>query len=114
MALVNMQMDAEEAKEYSGVPTPGDTPKYPWGLCITLDDGSLEKLGVSQLPQPGDVVMITAQAVVTSVSANAQMNGDSESCVSLQITDMQLGPAQQDSAAKSARTASALWGSEGD
>lgn len=114
MALTNMQLDAEEAQEQYGMaaPKPEDMPKYPYGLCLCLDDSTLEKLGITSLPKPGDTVMITAKAVVRSVSANAQMDGDSEASVSLQITDMQLDPAKADSAARTEKITNALWGSK--
>ena len=48
MSLVNMKMSAEETKEYSGVEM--EAPQYPYGLSIDLDDGALEKLGITALP----------------------------------------------------------------
>lgn len=45
MALVNMKMSREEAKEYNTIDSPDNGPQYPYGLCIDLNDDSLEKLG---------------------------------------------------------------------
>lgn len=89
-SLINMKMDAEEAKEQTQ-PTEKDAPEYPWGLCITLNDDSLEKLGVSELPKIGTKVTIMAEADVTSVSSYQTQGGEAELSVSLQITDMKLG-----------------------
>lgn len=89
MALINMQMSKEEAKEYSQ-PTELDAPQYPYGLCIDLNDDSLEKLGLTQLPTVGSEMMIQAKVVVTSVSSNQTQGGEAEARASLQITDMEL------------------------
>lgn len=88
--MINMKMSAEEAKEgyNSGMM---DQPEYPYGLCISLDDGSLEKLGITALPKVGSEMQITARCVVTSVGSNQVQGGDLESRVSLQITDMSVG-----------------------
>jgi hypothetical protein len=68
-------------------------PKYPYGLCLSLDDESLEKLGLDgDLPEVGEVLQFSAIARVTSASMNEHENGAgaSDTCcrVELQITDM--------------------------
>lgn len=96
MAMVSMAMSTEEAAEYAGdVPgTPasiGNGPKFPWGLCIDLDDEVLAKLGITELPKVGSVFVIEAQAKVTSMNESEQLDGDKEGRISLQITDMAVG-----------------------
>jgi hypothetical protein len=88
-SLINMQQSAEEAKEYTE-PSVADAPKYPWGLCITLDDDSLEKLGVKTLPTVETVVTIVAKATVSRISENQTQGGESERSMDLQITDLQI------------------------
>jgi hypothetical protein len=81
----------EEAKEMSVAPS---VPKYPYGLCISLDDDSLKKLGLDgDLPAVGETMQFTAIARVTSASMHereATDGGKAEQCcrVELQITDM--------------------------
>lgn len=87
--LINMKMDAEEVKEQTN-PTAQDAPKYPWGLCITLNDDTLEKLGIDKLPEVNTEVRIVAKAEVTSVRTWQTQGGEDESTVELQITDMQV------------------------
>ena len=102
MNLVNMQMSQEEAKEYtSAMPgDPGNAPRYPWGLCINLDDDSLTKLGITELPAVGSTLLLMAHVTVTSVRSSQQMDGDKESGTELQITDMALSaPTTKDAAA---------------
>lgn len=100
--MKNMAMSAEERKEYGAIsPTDsGKGPKYPYGLCLCLNDGSLEKLGVTSLPEVGTRIHIMAVAEVTRVASNQQAGGDAESSVDLQITDMELAPAITDDAAE--------------
>lgn len=92
MELANMQMSPEAAKEYAGgiAADPGNAPKYPYGLCICLNDDSLKKLGISDLPAVGGTFMVMAQVTVSSVRSSQQQDGDKERSVDLQITDMAL------------------------
>lgn len=88
-SLINMQQSAEEVKEYTQ-PKPEDAPKYPWGLCITLNDDSLERLGVTALPAVDAEVTIVAKATVSRTSEYQTQGGESERSCDLQITDMQV------------------------
>jgi len=91
MSLVNMKMSSEERGEYGSDAAKMAEPAYPYGLCIDLDDGSMEKLGITALPKVGTEMMITAKVVVKSVSSNQYEGSDAESRMSLQITDMDVG-----------------------
>jgi hypothetical protein len=89
MGLVNMKMSKEEAKEQSS-PSTTDTPRYPYGLEINLDDDAIEKLGIGDGIEVGDEVTITAKAKVTRKSGYETLVGDSENSIGLQITDMEV------------------------
>lgn len=89
MSLVNMKMSQEERGEYNGDKIA--EPVYPYSLSIDLDDGSMEKLGITALPKVGTEMMITAKVVVRSVSSNQYEGSDAESRMCLQITDMEIG-----------------------
>lgn len=89
-SLINMEMSKKEAEEYTK-PTPDDGPKYPWGLCITLNDDSLKKLGVDELPSVDTEVTIVAKAQVSRISDSQTQGGESNRSMDLQITDMQVG-----------------------
>lgn len=88
-SLINMETTPAEAQEYT-TPTVADAPKYPWGLCLTLNDDSLDKLGVKTLPPVDTEVTIIAKAVVSRISENQTQGGESCASMDLQITDMQL------------------------
>jgi hypothetical protein len=65
-------------------------PEYPWGLNINLDEESLKKLGIADLPAVGGEMMITAKVKVTSTSS-VEYDEGSRRTVALQITDMAIG-----------------------
>jgi len=103
--MTNMAMDAEEAAEQSVAPGEDATegPKYPYGLELSLDDGSMEKLGITALPDVGYVMKLTAMVTVTNVGSSQSQGGDAEMRMSLQITDMQLDAPAMDSSAMAAK-----------
>lgn len=93
--MQDMKLSAEEVKENSTMLSPGDGPRYPWGLCLNLDDATLKKLGIKGLPEVGSKMNLDAVVVVTSVSQNQQQDGDKTSSVSLQITNMELSASDE-------------------
>jgi hypothetical protein len=111
MALVNMKMSSEERGEYTGQAIEVKEPTYPYGLSIDLDDGSMEKLGITALPKVGTEMMITAKVVVKSVSSNQYEGSDAESRMCLQITDMEIG--QTEKATNEGR-ATSLYSTQGE
>ncbi len=96
MSMVNMKHSREEAKEYTEA-SAMDEPQYPYGLCINLHDDELQKLGITSLPKVGSEMTITAKVFVKSTSAYNTQKGESEMSVDLQITDMEISPAQSSS-----------------
>lgn len=104
MPLVDMARTPEEVKEevaersaaVAVTPSPS-VPVYPYGLCISLDDETLEKLGLDgPLPPVGATLVCLCECRVTSASASERedMNGKKSSCnrVELQITKMGCPP----------------------
>jgi len=88
-ALVSMkirQADRDKLMEPKSMATDG--PDYPWGLSITLDDDSLEKLGLD-LPEVGTMMTLVANVKVTNVSESASPTYKQRS-LGLQITEMAL------------------------
>lgn len=84
--LVSMKL-SKTARENMTSPSKYEGPEYPWGLGLSLDDGSLTKLKIDELPDPGDEVYVIAKAKVTSVESRDGEYGKHRS-VSLQITDL--------------------------
>jgi len=93
--LVSMKMDRKAAEKRSTGEVPSDRPVYPWGLSVNLDHEALDKLGMSKLPTVGKSLYLTALVDVTSVSENESREGGKTTTnrsVSLQITNLALGP----------------------
>jgi hypothetical protein len=94
MTMINMQLSKEEANEEAGISP--EAPKYPYGLCICLDDDSLKKLGITTLPTVGQEMVVMARVKVTATRAyetQSEDKADSEQSVDLQITDMDISNA---------------------
>lgn len=109
MAMISMKMSSEERSEYeNGYKM--EEPEYPYGLCIDLDDDSMEKLGITTLPEIGTEMTITAKVVVKSVSSSQYEGSDKESRMSLQITDMEIGKSE---GKRTSDQANALYGDPG-
>jgi hypothetical protein len=98
MALVDVAYSAEEAKRETtlGEEAEEGGPKYPWGLSISLDDETLAKLGITQMPDIGTAMTLTARVEVCSTSQYANQKSTDKS-VSLQITAMELSGAAESS-----------------
>lgn len=94
--MTNLAMTKEEAKkEYGYEPSDTDNlPKYPYGLSIHLDDDTLAKLGLTDLPKVGSNLVAQITVTVTGTSQRATQSGKEgetlRTCVDLQITDMDI------------------------
>lgn len=92
--------DSQEEKAEMSVA--GMQPEYPYGLRISLNEDSIEALGLVSMPAIGQKMIVNARVEVVGITNSKQSNGDEYKCVDLQITDMDLSPDKQksDSAAK--------------
>jgi hypothetical protein len=98
---------AERSAACTVTPSPS-LPKYPYGCCLSLEDDTLEKLGLDgDLPSVGEMIQFTAIAKVTCASENERekSDGTTDKCrrIELQITHMNvLGTDPQQQAAEAA------------
>lgn len=107
MELVNLKTGTDSYQDESGETRTRD--EYPWGLCITLNNDTLNKLKAQ--PQcVGTEVMITAKAVIRGLSARETDDGVNRSA-DLQITDMAIAPVSRDVEKSAAET---LYGNGGE
>lgn len=91
-AMVDLKYTPKEQQEEAGEsmsPTGSNLPDYPWGTCIDLDDASLTKLGIPDLPNVGDEYHIVAVGKVTRLSSSADEN-EAENRMTIQIMFMEL------------------------
>lgn len=107
MELVNLKTGTDTYQDEDGKTQTRDD--YPWGLCISLDNDTLNRLGITT-PLVGGMVMITAKAIVKSTSERHDEDGVCRRA-ELQITDMALVP---DSSEPPKTAAQTLYGEEGD
>ena len=115
MKIVSMERtkkEKEDAEKRWSTDFAPDGPDYPYGLCLSLDEITLKKLGIEELPEIGDEFHIYAVCRVTRVSASASENGFSSQGVELQITEM--GAMHEDDAEEQgdafSKAASKLYG----
>jgi hypothetical protein len=96
--MTSLALTADEAKKEYGdccvSPDADSLPKYPYGLTLYLDDDTLKKLGITDLPKVGTSIPATITVMVTGTSQRAtQSSKEGETmrtCVDLQITDMEM------------------------
>jgi hypothetical protein len=90
--MIDMKLSKAEAKSMLGdccAPSEADAPKYPYGLSISLNDETLKKLGIAEVPAVGAKMKLIAEVEVVSTSQYARQEGTDKD-VSLQITSMEL------------------------
>ena len=79
--------------------------EYPYGLCISIEDETLKKLGLDgDLPAAGEMLHFVAMAKVTNASEQERLDSDGkpQKCcrVELQIVQMGLIGPPEDRASK--------------
>lgn len=92
MAMTDLKITKAEAKKESkayAINGPGDGERYAYGTRLTLDDAELKKLGITELPAVGTMLMFEAKAKVISSRQSASESSDSRS-IELQITHMDM------------------------
>ena len=91
--LVSMELSDDEIIDTMAcVPALKDQPKFPYGLRISLNEGSLKKLeaaGLEGQPEVGDYIDLRCFARVTSVSSN-ETEGGTMRCVELQCEQLAI------------------------
>jgi len=85
-----MELTAEHADEEGA-----EMPEYRsrWAVSqLYLGDEALTALGIKEPLKPGTMVAINCVAKVVSAELREDHEGESENCMSVQITDMDLAP----------------------
>lgn len=96
MALVDLKNTGDAAR--TDMEAADKTPEYPWGLNVTLNKETLDKLGKSITDFAiGSEHTVAVVMKVQDLSKNVSENYDSES-VGLVITQMDLGEVKSDAA----------------
>ena len=82
-----------------------DENPYGWGTKICLNDEQVKAIFGTALPEAGKPVTITAQGFIAGVSMEADVENGTEKRVELQVTEMDVQPAQDKKPAEQV-----LWG----
>lgn len=90
MALTPLKRTPAERKDKEAQMQAGpEVDQYPYGCALDLATDELDKLGVKELPEVGDLFHIKALGKVTRVSANEHSAGRERS-ICIQLTHLEL------------------------
>lgn len=81
-------VDMKRDRDYEGPDYPEPSP-YPYGLRIHLTTEDLDKLGVDEMPECGDMVAFYVYGCVCSTSESKDEYGETR-CVGIQIEKMSI------------------------
>lgn len=87
MKMIDMKRNYEEQK---AVPAVSPLEGYPGGLCMYLCEGDIKKLGIEEMPEPGEILEIQAKVVVRSTSEHENLEMGETRDMSLQVVEMAL------------------------
>lgn len=110
--MVDMANAPEAAEPAPAVETDYKGPRYPWGLCIRLDEKQLEKLKIDGAV--GDTIHLFALAKVTSLSANEREGGETSESMELQITHLAVESEDEENEMSDDTRAERRYKSKGD
>jgi hypothetical protein len=111
--MIDMKL-TKKAKTMLGEPIDCEAPEYPYGLRICLDGDSLEKLGITELPDIDAEFKVTALACVVSVSQHESQGSDKpHRSLDLQIEMMELAPAKEEAGESGASSAQRMYANSG-
>ncbi len=98
--MKNMALKESEIKDHAlpSVLSSGkvDQPRYPYGLCISLEEESLQKLEIKSLPPVGHSMVISVRVEVVSTGEHDSKEQGVRRSLSLQITDIDMGGAKKE------------------
>lgn len=88
MKLVSLELSkAERKKETEPMADTADRPLFPYGTSLYLNDETLSKLGIEEMPDVGTTLMIKAVAKVTGTSER-EYEGGSHRTLDIQFVEM--------------------------
>ena len=107
--LKDMKLTKDELSEKKEIVL-GDRPKYPFGLHIHLNEESIQKLQLEELPEPGQKKILLARVVCEGVSSRETVDGGKDRTIELQITHMNLATSTDKERSSHKETADKLYG----
>ncbi len=99
MALTSLKITKKEIKEREKEMSVGlgssDGERFPYGTRLDLDNDTIEKLGIKDLPPVGATMMIEAKVTVIGSRQSATKERTNRN-LELQITDMELDRGEEE------------------
>jgi hypothetical protein len=96
--------------EDSSLVSPVERDEYPYGLRIRLDNDTLKKLGITELPAMDSEHKLVALVCVVSMSQHESQGEDEPyRSVELQIEQMALAPAKEEAGEGKRDAAKAMY-----
>jgi hypothetical protein len=109
---INQEVDSSRPpSERSATSIADNLPKYPYGLCITIENEQLDKLELDGDCDIGDTIHFCVEAKVTSVSAREKEKGEDRR-IELQITHIATEGDGESVAMSSEKRAQKRYGGE--
>jgi hypothetical protein len=105
--------DSRPASERSATSVADNLPKYPYGLCITIENEQLDKLDLDGDCDIGDTIHFCVEAKVTSVSAREKEKGEDKH-IELQITHIATEGEEGAESMSSEERSEKRYGEKGD
>lgn len=87
--MVSMKLPKKKRRRSYASPV-SSLPEYPWGTTITLENDALKKLGITDLPEIGEEVMLHGMGKVTRLAESSSAVGKDNKSVEIQLTRMEV------------------------
>lgn len=100
LARTPKEIKDEADKCAAPCPPASEAPIYPYGMCLSLDDETLDKLKLDADCDVGDVIHLCCLAKVTSCSKHDTSEG-AKRRIELQVTDIALEDEDQENTSMS-------------
>lgn len=97
--LVSMKRTKKDKKRHNSDHAVGSEESFPHGLTLFLDDESLTKLGIKELPAVGKEMIVVGVGKVESVSKSERSGSRGvDRNVSIQLEKLEVGPFKAETA----------------
>lgn len=93
MKMISMELPDGQGKA-SEMPEEMESPRYPWGLQLHLENEQLKALGIESLPKVGESLTIVAKVKVTRCGEEEMEGEEVRRNMALQVTEMGLETGQ--------------------
>lgn len=110
--MINLQISDSEKKEQSQTSILYDTASYPYGMKLHVDPETYKKLGLSEVPDLGEKMIIIAHVEVSSLSKAPGKGDEVMVDMCLQVTDIDIKTAEIEEEEEQKDPASVMYGED--